>query len=782
MKTLIKPIWWRSLLLLLGLLYLVPEAIFNAQLVSLVGLGTPSSDDLEHLELYGRAVSGIGVALLLADFLPKAWVAKVGRAAISFIALLCLVWPVVFYGQKYVIENTLIGPSTAQQRQFAVYSAALRDALAINAIKINDLDYDPKQLHSSENLTFLALFGGLLYSDTGLSDNLEQNKRQIITRFVQKKAYQDFDNYYQQYSELYDELVIQYKEYVKGSKKYNHTLGSISAREQGYWQQVEQQVNEGWGKYQNAQKAHIAKASARAQKYGPKIYDYHKTVAKCQERYKKNKYKKSRIKCIERATSNYRSNILKAGVGYIEPDYWLIVEDISATENAANSILMGVLTGGVYTALQAASLAAGGDGGIKDKRYKYTSDPDHYQLRFLQHPKFHRMFEKETGYKFTINDLITFRGNEQTSKKLRRHFANKGLSLNANWNISQRAQFAAAVKNKVINEANKQWRKALGQKGLNLKPNLSWVQFQLHPDIQNKIKQRMGDLYVPNLRADWNKKNFKKKVVDPNIKKRADKYIAMLYSSEAKYMDGGEYEVYAKQALRSVIIPPISMSISLFLICLTFSKLPLKFLALFSSIRRRAPVADVEQKKPAFSIMSLLLKLAMPVIILVVPVLFIHNTFTNDEKSPVNYLLNKIDESSNPIFSYAVRWTLHTQPILHPLGLTLENTFKIYENFHPLSKTLAKIDIVKHVNTQLTPAQRRHQNYVLKQQTKLTINTNVRNANISIMNIGPKYRAGMLLKAASYDIKVTAPGYKTYRRWHQLEAGEQTLSLNLVSK
>ncbi len=200
MTDLIKPFWWRCLLLVLATLYLLPEAIFNAQLVSLVGLGTPSAEDLEHLEIYGRAVSGVGVALLLADFLPKAMVAKVGRGIISFIALLCLVWPVVFFGQKYAIEKTLIEPSTAEQRQFATYSAALRDALAINSIKVNDLDYDPEQLHSSENLTFLALFGGLLYSDAALSDNLEQDKRKIIAAFVQKKAHQDFAKHYTNYS------------------------------------------------------------------------------------------------------------------------------------------------------------------------------------------------------------------------------------------------------------------------------------------------------------------------------------------------------------------------------------------------------------------------------------------------------------------------------------------------------------------------------------------------------------------------------------------------------
>lgn len=767
-----KPFWWRALLLILATLYLIPEAIFNSQLVSLVGLGTPDAKDLEHLEIYGRAVSGVGVALLLADFLPKSMVAKFGRGLISLLALVCLVWPVVFYGQKYVIEKTLIEPSTAEQRQFATYSAALRDALAMNTIKVNGLDYDSADLKSSENLTFLALFGGLLYSDAALSDNIEQDKRKIIAAFVQKKAYQDFDKHYDDYSQLYDELVEKYKSYAQGSKRYNHTLATINEREQSYWQQVEQEINDGWGKYQKAQKAHIAKASARAQKYGPKIYDYHKQINKCSDRYDKSSEKERRNRCYERANADYRSDILKAGLGYIEPDYWLIVEDISMTENAASSILMGVLTGGVYTALQAASLATGGDGGIKDKRYKYTDDPDHYQVRFLQHPNFHSMFEKETGYPFTINNLMVFRGHETTAKKLRSHFKSKNLALPDNWTITQRATFAAAVHTKVTAQANAKWRQEMAKRGLSLDPNLSWGQFQLHPQIQEKIADRMGELYVNNIRADWNKKSFKEHVLDPNIAKRTDKYMAMLNSSEGKFADGGEFAQYGKQALRSVIIPPISMSLSLFLICLTFSKLPLKLWRLIKPA----------QSDRGFSVLSMLQKLIMPAIILIVPVLFIQNSFTKDEQSPVNYFLDKVNESSNPVFSFAIRWTLHAQPLLHPLGLKFEEQFHIYDKFSPLSHTLAKVDILRHGAANLSPQQQQKRNYITNQKTKLTILSNATNMTVRIMNIGPKYKPGILLKTASYDIQVSAPGYKTYRRWHQLDAGEQTLTLTLSRK
>lgn len=766
-----KPVWWRSLLVVLSILYLVPEAIFNGQLVSLIGLGTPSADDLEHLELYGRAISGIGVTLLLADFLPKPWVSNIGRALVSFVALFCLVWPSVFYGQKYLVESLLIAPSTPQQRQFAVYSSVLRDALAINSIKINDLDYDPEQLHSSENLTFLALFGGLLYSDNALSDNIEEDKRKIVTAAIQKKAYTDFEQHFNDYSQLYDELVEKYKSYVKGSKKYNRIIASIPDREQSYWQQVEQQVNEGWAQYQQAQKAYIAKASARAQKYGPKIYDYFKTTNKCRDRYKKSGQSERRKNCLDKAEADYRSDILQAGLGYVAPDYWLIAEDVSGVENAASSLLMGVLSGGLYTVLQAGSLATGGDGGIKDKRYKYTSDPDHYQLRFLQHPKFQAMFEEETGYPFSIEDLMAFRSHPHTAEKLQEYFAGKGVNLTKTWTLDDRAEFATKVKAKVTDEANSQWQKEMSQGTLNLAPNLTWVQFQLAPFIQAQLKQRMGDLYVPHIRADLNRKNFKLEVLDPNIEKRTDHYLALLSESEHLFADGQDYEEAGKQALRSVIIPPISMSISLFLICLTLSKLPVKLWQLGFAKQQQIKTNKVK---------GLVLRLSMPAIILILPVLFIPNHFTHNANSPVNYLLEKIDESSNPLFSYALRWTLHTQPILHPLGLALENTFKIYEKFTPIGTKLAAMDIKIAGNSSKATDATQHLNTSNGPKAKLYITVNTENAKIQIMNIGPRYQPGMALKPGRYDIKISAPGYQTYRQWHKLEPDNNNLSIDLT--
>ncbi len=764
----LKSTFWRATFLILSTAYLIPEAIFNAQLVSLIGLGTPEESALEQLEVYGRAISGIGVTLLFADLLPAKFYKSTSKGVISLLILAAIIWPTVYFGQKALVENLLIAPSSSQEREYAVLSAVFRDALAINALEVADLEYDAQEIQTSENLTFLALFGGLLYADETLADNLESHKKDIIKQFVQKKAYQDFTQHFQDYSALYDRLSGNYSEYAKGSNKYNQTLADIPNREQGYWKNVEQEVNQGWEKYQQANKTFIARAEARAQKYGPKIYQYHESTNRCSEKYKKYSQRSRKAKCIERLHARYKREIDKAGLGYVEPSYWLIVEDISGLENTANTLLSGLLTGGLTTVMQGLSLATGGDGGIKDKRYKYTDDPEHYQLKILQHPNFQAQFKSETGYPMGIQTLTTFRTHNVTQQRIRKSLTEKGLTLSKNWKIANRNEFAQSVANKVKADADKQWQQAMKKKGLDLPINLDWDSFQLHHSVQKKIKLQMGDTYVRNIKSDWNQENFKRYVLDPNIEKRTLRYLDMIDDARVHFEDGGKYADAGKQALRSVIIPPISMSLSLFLICLTLIKLPIKLVEVI-----KPKWLEGQSKSVTVSIKSLPL-----ILLIILPVMLVGNQFTAQTNSPVNYFLVKVEKASNSVFSYALRWTLHAQPVLHPMGLAFENKTNIYQNTKPFIHVLAKLD-EQLPQWQLSNNQKKNMKDVIKGITRLTILPNVENATIRIMNIAPKYQSGMHLKPGAYDILVSANGYEAYREWHQLLAGEQNLEVIL---
>ena len=50
------------------------------------------------------------------------------------------------------------------------------------------------------------------------------------------------------------------------------------------------------------------------------------------------------------------------------------------------------------------------------------------------------------------------------------------------------------------------------------------------------------------------------------------------------------------------------------------------------------------------------------------------------------------------------------------------------------------------------------------------------------MNIGPKYRANMKLKAGRYDVEVSSPGYEPQRRWITLNGKKTRYNFSLVKK
>ncbi len=63
---------------------------------------------------------------------------------------------------------------------------------------------------------------------------------------------------------------------------------------------------------------------------------------------------------------------------------------------------------------------------------------------------------------------------------------------------------------------------------------------------------------------------------------------------------------------------------------------------------------------------------------------------------------------------------------------------------------------------------------------RLTVNATPRDSTIKIMNIGPKYRPGIMLKPGQYEIQVSRPNYDTKTQW--VEITDDDLSVNIKLK
>src|SRR5690606_17264974 len=83
-------------LLVCSLLYVVAEFIFNARLLDTASDMLATADDLKDVEYFGRAVSGVGLSLLVAGFFARDGFRLSRLADQILFGVLAIVCPLVF--------------------------------------------------------------------------------------------------------------------------------------------------------------------------------------------------------------------------------------------------------------------------------------------------------------------------------------------------------------------------------------------------------------------------------------------------------------------------------------------------------------------------------------------------------------------------------------------------------------------------------------------------------------------------------------------------------------
>lgn len=662
---------WLVFMTVASAAYLIPEAVFNAQLTQVAGSLEQNEDALHRVELFGRAISGIGVTLLLADLMSR-WVRSVAWGLASVFLIGLFTWPAVFFGQKALIENLLINPSSAESRRDAFIAQMAKGAMAEGTIVVQGLDYDPNAGHDALEETFLSVFGGIVYANPQALDRLRGQVEAVVRRVVQDRVMKHFDDHYASYIGMREELRSGYRRYHESSQAYARS-SSAPIQSDHYWELVENEVREGWETYQQAQKAFEARIDYRAQKLSGFIYDLYERRDKCFN----SKNQDSIRRCVDGVQERYDREIEKQEVGYIPMDEWLIRQEVSGTDNAIGMIGAGALTGGVSLLVSALDLATGGDGGIRKERFVYTNDINHYKtvLRGRMAPTFER---ESGGYPLELESIAQFRMHPVTAKRVRGALDSQGLTLPEDWTITDRSRFDQAVAKKMGKEARVRWSAEIRKQGLSMDPGLSWEQFQAHPDIQGKIRQKMGPYYVANMSADWNNAQFLSRVVQPNIDREARQYIEALKARNAEFADGGRYEAQGRAALSATIVPPISMALSLALLVLTAVKLPVKIVLPFLP-----PDRPWVKGIPVLTMVTGLVLLTLPAF---------QTTRFSEENSLTGRLIQEIQEQESGILGKGFRWILAAQPQIQPVGESLDSVFRITAAVDHLMPLLLKLD------------------------------------------------------------------------------------------
>ncbi|MGI2260103.1 hypothetical protein [Shewanella sp. GXUN23E] len=764
-----KPRWLMIALFILSALYLLPEAIFNARLVQVAGGGVMDSHELHLVELFGRTISGIGVSLLLTDWLLKGWLVRtVPRVLLGTVVIFALAWPTVFFGQKLLIDKLLVDPSSAQQRQEAFFASILRSGLATNAVNIAGLPYDPAHATRPEEMTFLALMGGLVYANSEFLEHVDKQKHAIVERYISNRAGLEFERYYDRYQGMRERLTQGWARYQDGVKRYNSAIASSPTRADKAWEQVESEVAAGWNKYQQAQQAYWGRAEVRAQEMAPKIARLFDERNDCIERYQKKRKNPERLNaCIRDVDQSHERLLKKYHLSYQPLDYWLIRQE--GRIKGETTVGQTVMTLGL-SALVAGLEHLTGDAGEQVVNWVYSRDVADYTPKIMA--LWQDKFARETGYPMGITELSAFRQHPVTATKVRARLAKEGIDLGSDWQITQMGAFQSAVAKRVRQEADANWQQQMRKQGWSLKPNLSWAQFQRSDAIQARIKAEMGErYYVSPMLADWNNKEFYRFAIQPNIKRETEHWIGYLDASLSQFADGGPLAQEGKNALRSVLVPPISMALSLLLVILTALKLPMKCWQLFK------PAQQINRWRDYGISIGLIL------LVLVVPVTLLQSRFTQGG-STAGYFFDQVEQQSSPLAALALRWVVHTQPVVQPLGDSLDRQLGITGLFkRHLEPGIGALDswimpmlVIGSSNANIGEVV--DEQGMLK-LVPLTVKVNITGAKVRIMNIKPRYEPAMALPVSNYDIQVSAPGYQTQRRWVKHSPNQSTHEFEL---
>lgn len=315
--------WTAAIMLLLSLCYLVAEIEFNMSLLDVAGSVRSDPVKMEDLQVFGRSVSACGCFLLvLGLFAPASfriagrkmrWLyygigavalmplfiifwsalslpnrlpinpsdadvmlallpalgiiysAAVGRGRnpfVNIVALLMIVWPAVFLGQKLLIEQALIERTSWEQRVNARYVLMLRSILEDCTINLDDLALcDAENEQDSVKSARIILGSMWMLSPERIRKDMEENKDKMVQSVAARGMWfsprEQYDAYVEKVGEernkIYQQMIKQYyAPYKEASDKYfaavsDETLQGQSAKASA---EIEREIDRGWQRYQ----------------------------------------------------------------------------------------------------------------------------------------------------------------------------------------------------------------------------------------------------------------------------------------------------------------------------------------------------------------------------------------------------------------------------------------------------------------------------------------------------------------------------------------------------
>lgn len=243
---------WLVVLFVIEIVYVLTEFAFNAALLNAASGLVRDDQALHRIEVAGRILSGVGLSILMywAYFRKKLIEESVETGLKTFAKSLIICVPLMYVGQKIIVDSFLVNGTTGQQRQYAETLILMKTGIQNGIVKMANLELGKGGTDPSE-MAFVSVMGAILLGVPEYAAAISKNEEAIARRVNQITSSETADKTYPLYYNASKDIIDGYKEYSKASKEYmSRVNGGVDTSK--IWSNVERSTSNGYAKYVKA--------------------------------------------------------------------------------------------------------------------------------------------------------------------------------------------------------------------------------------------------------------------------------------------------------------------------------------------------------------------------------------------------------------------------------------------------------------------------------------------------------------------------------------------------
>jgi hypothetical protein len=260
---------WLVVLFVIEIVYVLTEFAFNAALLNAASGLVRDDQALHRIEVAGRILSGVGLSILMywAYFRKKLVEESVETGLKTFAKSLIICVPLMYVGQKIVVDSFLVNGTTGQQRQYAETLILMKTGIQNGIVKMANLEFSKGGSDPSE-MAFVSVMGAILLGVPEYATAISKNEEAIARRVNQITSSETADKTYPLYYNASKDIIDGYKEYSKASKEYMSRVNNAVDTSK-IWSNVERSTSNGYAKYVKARNYYQSMSNERfVQKFG----------------------------------------------------------------------------------------------------------------------------------------------------------------------------------------------------------------------------------------------------------------------------------------------------------------------------------------------------------------------------------------------------------------------------------------------------------------------------------------------------------------------------------